>query len=208
MSQNLLLFCFSITIFNIIIKKFSKYYKYDIPNERKHHKTNTSLIGGLIFSIIILIIGLYNSYLPIWFVIGGVISIILGVLDDNYNIRWFHKLTVQVGLSIYLAYVFWGQFNQISFYNYVFSINQIYDFSEKKIIVVHNIDLTENFLIYIDKIVNVTIDEKPEVYKKYLNLTKTKLTSGLFNTYDNYIKKKYEIDINYKALDAVKNYYN
>ena len=87
-------------------------------------------------------------------------------------------------------------------------VSQIYDFSEKKIILVHNIDLTENFLVYIDKIENVTINEKSEEYEEYLNLSKIKLTSGLFNTYDNYIKKKYKIDINYKALDKVKNYFN
>jgi len=29
----------------------------------------------------------------------------------------------------------------------------------------------------------------------------------LFNTYDNYIKNKYNIDINYKALDEAKNYF-
>ena len=87
-------------------------------------------------------------------------------------------------------------------------VNQIYYFSEKKIILVHNIDLTENFLVYIDKIEHVAINEKSEEYKEYLNLSKIKLTSGLFNTYDNYIKKKYKIDINYKALDQVKNYFN
>ncbi len=34
-----------------------------------------------------------------------------------------------------------------------------------------------------------------------------KITNGLFNAYDSYIKKRYKIDINYKALDTVKNYY-
>jgi len=55
---------------------------------------------------------------------------------------------------------------------------------------------------------NVTISEQSEEYKKYVNLSKIKITNGLFNTYDEYIKKKYKIDINYKALDTVKNYFN
>ena len=87
-------------------------------------------------------------------------------------------------------------------------LNQIYSFPEKKIIVVHDINLVENYLIYIDKITNVTISESSDEYNKYLNLSKSKITSRLFNTYDNYIKKKYKIDINYKALDTVKNYFN
>ena len=72
----------------------------------------------------------------------------------------------------------------------------------------HNIAMTESFLIYIDKIKNVTIDEKSDSYKKYLRLSGLKLSNELFNTYDSYIRKKYKIDINYKTLKAVENYFN
>ena len=87
-------------------------------------------------------------------------------------------------------------------------INQIYSFSEKKVIVVHDIEFAENFLIYIDKIENVTIDENSQEYEKYLNLSKLNIANELYNTYDNYIKKRYKIDINYQALNIVKNYFN
>ena len=87
-------------------------------------------------------------------------------------------------------------------------VNKIYTIPEKKIIVMHNIGKTESFLIYIDKIKNVTIDEKSDSYKKYLRLSRLKLSNELFNTYDSYIRKKYKIDINYKALNTVKNYFN
>ena len=87
-------------------------------------------------------------------------------------------------------------------------LNEIYSAPEKKVIIVHDLDMTENYLIYIDKIENVTIDEKSEEYTKYLNLSRKKIANNLFITYDKYIKKKYEIDINYKALDVVKNYFN
>ena len=87
-------------------------------------------------------------------------------------------------------------------------VDQIYGFSEKKVIVVHDIDFVENFLIYIDEIENVTITKKSNQYKKYFTLTKVQIRNELFDTYDNYIRSKYEIDINYKALDTVKNYFN
>ena len=87
-------------------------------------------------------------------------------------------------------------------------VNQIYAFSEKEVIIVHDLNLVENFLIYIDKIESVTIAEKSEEYKKYLNLSKTGIRNELFNTYDIYIKQKYKVDINYKTLDVVKNYFN
>ena len=87
-------------------------------------------------------------------------------------------------------------------------MSQIYAFPEKKVIVVNDIGLTENFLVYIDEIENVAIDENSEEYDKYLNLAKLKIASDLYNTYDKYIKKRYKIDINYQALDTVKNYFN
>ena len=87
-------------------------------------------------------------------------------------------------------------------------VNQIYTFPEKKVIIVSDIGLSENFLIYIDKIKNVTIDENSEEYQTYFNLSKNQIVSELYNTYENYIQKKYKIDINYQALDVVKNAYN
>lgn len=87
-------------------------------------------------------------------------------------------------------------------------VKQIYTFPEKKIIVVNAIGFSENYLIYIDKIENVTITEDSEEYQKYLHLSKTKIVNELYNTYDNYIKERYKIDINYKTLNTVKNYFN
>ena len=69
-------------------------------------------------------------------------------------------------------------------------------------------NFTENFLVYIDKIENVNIRDNSEEYLKYLDLSKIKITNELYNTYDNYIRKRYKIDINYQALDVVKNRFN
>ena len=87
-------------------------------------------------------------------------------------------------------------------------VKQIYTFPEKKVIIVNDIGLSENFLIYIDKIKNVTIDENSEEYQKYFDLSKNQIVNELYNTYENYIQKKYKIDINYQALDVIKNSYN
>jgi len=87
-------------------------------------------------------------------------------------------------------------------------VNQIYLHPEKNIIVVHDISFKEIYLIYIDEIHNVSIDETSEEYEKYMRLSKIKIANELFNTYDNYIRNKYKIDINYKALKTVKSYFN
>ena len=86
-------------------------------------------------------------------------------------------------------------------------IDQIYAFSEKKVIVVADIEFSENFLIYIDKIENVSIDENSEKYKKYFDLSKDKITDDLYNTYNSYLENKYKININYQTLDKTKNYF-
>jgi peptidyl-prolyl cis-trans isomerase D len=88
------------------------------------------------------------------------------------------------------------------------AVSQIYSFPEGKIIVVHDLSLSENFLVFINKVENVTINENSDEYEKYLNLSRVRMVSDLFNTYDIYLKQKYEIDINYQALDEVKNYFN
>ena len=87
-------------------------------------------------------------------------------------------------------------------------ISHIYAFPEKKIIVVSDMNFSENFLVYIDKIENVNIRDNSEEYLKYLDLSKIKITNELYNTYDNYIRKRYKIEINYQALDIVKNRFN
>ena len=132
-------------------------------------------------------------------------DIISKINNNNFNKYAFDSLSKKENISI----------NRISLKNQNDNkiikkelISQIYTFPEKKVIVVSDIGLTENFLVYIDKIENVSIDENSEEYETYLNLAKLKIASELFNTYDNYIKKRYKIDINYQALDTVKNYFN
>ena len=49
--------------------------------------------------------------------------------------------------------------------------------------------LEKIFLIFIDKIEHVAIDDKSTNYKKYSDLSNAKITNGLFNTYDSLIKK-------------------
>ena len=86
-------------------------------------------------------------------------------------------------------------------------IDQIYAFSEKKVIVVADIEFMENFLIYIDKIENVSINENFENYKKYFDLSKNEIADDLYNTYNSYLENKYKININYQTLDKTKNYF-
>ena len=84
-------------------------------------------------------------------------------------------------------------------------IKQIYRYPEKKVIIVADIGLSESYLVYIDKIKSTTIKKDDDNYENYFNLTKFEMISSLYDTYDAYLKNKYEIEINHKALQAVKN---
>ena len=87
-------------------------------------------------------------------------------------------------------------------------VEQIYNFPEKQLVVIHDIDFKKNFLIYIEKIENITIGKKSDEFQEYLNQSRIKVTSRLFNTYDEHIKNNYKIEINYKTLNTIKNYFN
>ena len=65
--------------------------------------------------------------------------------------------------------------------------------------------MSESYLIYINKIENVSVKQNSDKYDKYFNLSKANITSSLYNTYDSYLRKKYNIEINYKALNNIKN---
>jgi len=86
-------------------------------------------------------------------------------------------------------------------------VSQIYLYPEKKVIIATDIGLTENFLVYIDNVKNVFIDKNSKEYDRYLNLSKLKIKTDLFNTYDSYLKNKYKIKINQNALENIKNYF-
>ena len=52
---------------------------------------------------------------------------------------------------------------------------------------------------------NTSIKKTSENYKKYYNLAKVKIASNVYNSYDTYLRNKYEIEINRNALEKIKN---
>ena len=86
-------------------------------------------------------------------------------------------------------------------------VEQIYTFPEKRVFIVADISLLENYLVYINEIKNESIGQNAKDYDKYLNFAQKKMTSSLYNTYDIFLKNKYEININHKALSRVNNYF-
>ena len=85
-------------------------------------------------------------------------------------------------------------------------VAQIYKLPETSIMVITDPSITENYLVFVKSVENSYIKKDDKNYDKYLNLSKVKLTSSIYNTYDLYLKNKYEININHKALKSINNY--
>ncbi|MED1673255.1 MraY family glycosyltransferase [Pallidibacillus thermolactis] len=98
--------CFSAYILVYPIKKLALQLNVmDIPNSRKVHKTPTPRLGGLaiIFGTFFGLLYLkpaHPNYLD--YIIGAVIIIITGVLDDKFSLRPNLKLIGQILPSIFL----------------------------------------------------------------------------------------------------------
>jgi len=86
-------------------------------------------------------------------------------------------------------------------------VSQIYSAPENKVIIVSDIFLSNAFLVYVKEVKNKNIENDGKDYDKYFNLSKTEMMSSLYNSYDIYLKNKYKIDINYKVLDQIDNYF-
>ena len=61
---------------------------------------------------------------PIWHTLGCLLSILIGALDDHYNISWKIKLIAQLFIVSFLVFIFWGNFTGLVFYEYSLTISQ------------------------------------------------------------------------------------
>jgi UDP-GlcNAc:undecaprenyl-phosphate/decaprenyl-phosphate GlcNAc-1-phosphate transferase len=121
----ILLFSWSLIFTVIILKLLRQKYALDHPDIRKQHMGAIPQVGGLVFGPLLLFIAWWSGLVPQWYIVGGTVSILLGTVDDNRNVPWQIKFTVQLALAAYLSMIFWGRFESITFYNLSFSFSQI-----------------------------------------------------------------------------------
>lgn len=77
----------------------------DFPNHRKIHKTVTPRLGGLAIFLGVILAGLYiqpqNEHI-LEIVLGGIVILITGAIDDKYQVRPVIKLTGQLIAASFL----------------------------------------------------------------------------------------------------------
>ena len=117
-----LLFVVSLLLIFFIYKLIGSFFSIDLPNDRKRHKVKVPQIGGIIFGPLFLFVGWVFSFLPNWYIICGLVTIVLGAIDDNLYITWKIKLVVQLFLAAFLGIHFWGVFDSIIFYNFTTNV--------------------------------------------------------------------------------------
>ena len=91
---NIALTVFSISLLAIHVVFFfsGKSFALATPNSRKKHLLLTPQIGGLVFGPLFISICWFFNLAPYWYLTGGLISIILGLIDDLFQISWIIKL--------------------------------------------------------------------------------------------------------------------
>ena len=86
-------------------------------------------------------------------------------------------------------------------------IKNIYLLPEKKMYIFTDSSSKKNILVYIDGIKHVKLELDSDNYKKFNEQVKNRLLSGVYKTYDKYLSYKYEVSVNNKAVERVKNFF-
>ena len=86
------------------------------------------------------------------------------------------------------------------------SVKLIYSLPKNSFTLVN--DENDNiYLVKIENIINENIRKGSEKFKNFENKGKIKIRNQMYSSYDNFLDNKYEVKINQKTLERVKNYF-
>ena len=85
--------------------------------------------------------------------------------------------------------------------------NQIFKFREKNFTIVDEIEKNKTFLIWVKEIQKTSLNKASDEYDKYYYETIIGLKNNIYSSFDHYINQKYKVEINYKTLERLKNYF-
>ena len=87
------------------------------------------------------------------------------------------------------------------------SNRQIFGLSEKSFTLVNEIEKNKTFLVWIKEIQKPSLDKASDEYNKYYYEAIIGLKNNIYSSFDHYINQKYKVEINYKTLERLKNYF-
>jgi len=84
-------------------------------------------------------------------------------------------------------------------------IKEIFKVNDGELQLVTNSMLTKNFIIFVEKTKKLPFDKNTKDYVLYKSKAKLSLTNKIYSTFDKTINDKYNVEINQKVLDRIKN---
>ena len=83
----------------------------------------------------------------------------------------------------------------------------IFSLGEKSFTLVNEIEKNKTFLVWIKEIQKPSLDKASDEYNKYYYEAIIGLKNNIYSSFDHYINQKYKVEINYKTLERLKNYF-
>ncbi|MBA3487619.1 MAG: undecaprenyl/decaprenyl-phosphate alpha-N-acetylglucosaminyl 1-phosphate transferase [Lysobacter sp.] len=88
----------------------------DFPRGRKDHAHPTPVTGGLAMAVGILVMG-FSSYDAgpsfLGFALGAALLIVVGLLDDLYDVKWYWRIVAQIIAALLMVYIGGVQVQQL-----------------------------------------------------------------------------------------------
>ena len=104
----LIAFLVSAGTIRVLLPLAQRWNWVDHPNHRKNHDAPTPVIGGLgVFvgiSVSVFLANGLNNYAIGWFS-GALLLVIVGLIDDRVDVRWYIRLAVQIAAALCLIYI-------------------------------------------------------------------------------------------------------
>ena len=84
-------------------------------------------------------------------------------------------------------------------------VKEIFKVKDGELQLITDSMFTKNYIIFSEKTEKLPFNKNKKVYEQYKIKAKARIANQIYNTYDESINKKYDIDINQKVLSRIKN---
>ena len=84
-------------------------------------------------------------------------------------------------------------------------IKRIYEMQDDDIILITDSNFSKNFVVFSKKTKLQSLNKDSKDYEKYLAKAKLSIASKIYTTYDIGVNKKYNVELNNKAIERIKN---
>ena len=169
--------------------------KYYISEITKIEKINRTLDDKEIKKAII-------SQLQIKFIIESNSSIVEEMAEGKFNKVYFDKFGKDNSLEIKKT-TLRDIKNETIFNSDI--IKEIFKINDGDLQLITNSMFTKNYIVFAEKTEKVLFNKNIKDYKKYKAKAKLNLANKIYSTFDKNINERYDVEINQKVLDRIKN---